>query len=169
MKKTSSSGSNPSYQVSVTTDGVAAATSYSLLERAAIRLLFGQTGVAGDSDAQAAAGQYFATHPWSAWSPQTDYSAGTVEEFEVAHETAELNDAQEQALALKGEASINNEGDLVITLGKAGSDDEGYLAVFNMTCQTDIQSGILAAPDSQSNAEIKYATITWKPSAVEKG
>ena len=40
---------------------------------------------------------------------------------------------------------------------------------FSITCETDIESGIIEASESGSDAEIKFATITWVPSAVEKG
>lgn len=167
--KANTSSPQTSYQVAVTTDGVAAGSSYSLLERAAIRLLFGEAGVSNAEGAKTAAGKYFATHSWDNWSSQVDFSPGPVEEFDVTHSSVSLDDAQQQALALEGNADINNAGDLVLTLRKTNGNNGGDVAAFNITCATDIESGIIEAAESGADVEIKFATITWTPSTVEKG
>ena len=170
VRATGVGSSTPSYQVTVNTDGVAAGTSYTLLERAAVCLLFGSNGeVSDEADAQTAAAKYFTKHSWNGWASQVGFSAGTVEEFDLTHNAAGLDSAQQQELALKGEASIDNDGDLVFTLRKPGGADEGDIAVFNMTCETDIESGEVAPSEPDSNVEVKYVTVTWKPTAVEKG
>ena len=167
--KKSTLGGSTSYQVAVTTDGVAAGNPYSVLERAAVYLLFGESGVKNAGGAQEAAGRFFAANSWDSWSGQVAFTAGPVGTFDITHSSVNLDDAQQSALALKGDANIDNDGNLVLTLRKPAGNDEGNTAAFSITCETDIESGIIEASESGSDAEIKFATITWVPSAVEKG
>lgn len=174
----SSSGSTASYQTLVSTDGVRAGSSFSLLERAAMFLLFGNTGKnAQNSDAaNEAARSYFTTNSgsWSTWPSAGAVAAGDLGTFSLSH-SGSLGAAQTQALALEVKASLVEDGSLVFTFLKPGNDANGdgtpddYLAIFNLTCEADIENGAFDTADSSDGVEIQYATVTWTPSIVEKG
>lgn len=164
-----SSGSSASYQLLVSTDGTPASGGYSLLERAAVYLLFGKN-VQDNEAAQTAVASYFSqTGSWPEWPNVGAVTAGTVGTFTLAHDSDSL-DGQEQALELEVEANLLADGGLVFTFLKPGaSAQDDYLAIFNLTCDADIESGIFEMADSSAGSEIKYATVTWFPSVVEKG
>lgn len=169
--KRAPSGSSASYQVLVTTDGVASNGTLSLLERAAISVLFGGKNAQTIGDAQSAATAYFTSNAWDSW-PQPDSAANkNVGTFTLTH-AGSLDATQEKALEIEVEAKTDGEGDLVLTFQKPGQgsgDAKDYLSIFNMTCSTDIESGDIDATESGSDVKVKYATITWIPSNVEKG
>ena len=168
VKADSSGGSGTSYQVAVTTDGKPAGSTYSLLERAAIYLLFGKSA-SNDSQAQTAAKAAFSTEAdWNSWPYSGSFVAGDVGTFNVTHSSSPLTPAQKNALNLEVKASVTTDGSLVLTFQKQG-DQGDYLAMFNLTCDADIETGELETADSNAGSEIKYATVTWVPSAVEKG
>ncbi len=170
VKADSSGTSGTSYQVAVTTDGKAAGGSLSLLERAAISLLFGGKHASTSDQAQAAAQATFTTAGnWEQWPDLSSFVACDVEAFDVKHPSSALNTAQKNALEIEAKASITTDGSLVITFQKKGSGQDDYLAIFNLTCDADIETGELETTDPSNGSEIKYATVTWIPSAVEKG
>lgn len=170
VKADPSGGSGTSYQVAVTTDGKPAGSTYSLLERAAICLLFGGKNASNNSEAQTAANATFTTAgAWENWPSTSSFVAGDVGTFDVKHSSDALNATQKSALELQAKASITIDGSLVLTFQKKGSGSDDYLAMFNLTCDADIEVGEFEAADPSTGAEMKYATVTWIPSAVEKG
>ena len=170
VKADASGGSGTSYTVAVTTDGKAAGSTYSLLERAAIYLLFGGRTATDSSGAQTAAQAVFtSSSAWDSWPRFDSFGVGDVGTFTVQHSGAVLSAAQKSALELQVVASITDDGSLVLTFQKEGDTAGDYLAMFNLTCNADIETGTLETADAEAGAEIKSATVTWVPSAVEKG
>lgn len=168
VKATDPEGSNPSYQVLVTTDGLTATSDYNLLERAAIFLLFKNAVVEDAAGAQSAASNYFTVQggDWSTWPSASDFSTGKFRTLNLTHS----NTAYQDALDLKVDCNFNNGGDLVFTFRKAvDSAGEKDSARLSLTCETDMEAGGIESSETGSDVEIKYATIKWAPTSVEKG
>ncbi len=162
VKAEKASGSSASYQVLVSTDDEVSYGAYNLLEQAAVCLLLGNTASSSD-DAQTVAQSYFGTAGnWDEWPSWDDIRAHSLAEYDLKHVASGIDTS---ALDIKVAASISGNGDLVFTFSKT-SEDGATLALFNMTCDLDLSFDEVVVSDTET---IKYAVVTWTPSAVEKG
>ena len=170
VKRDASAGS-ASYQVLARTDGATEDGAYTLLERAAAYMLFGDSTVRNNSGAQSAVDLYFTAHSWDSWPNQSQFSSGEFGSFDITHETdaaTTLDAAQIGELELQVDAKIdaNDRSSLILSFQKKGAGSSGDKAAFTMKCEANIETGVTAAG---ANSEIKFVTVTWTPSAIEKG
>ena len=170
VKASTGSGSSTTYQLLMVADGTAVDGDFGLLERAAMYLLFGRNASDIDSAQSAAAAAFSTASAWSTWPNAGSFHSGRIGSYELAHTSTALNSAEKEALKVNVDASINGEGALVLSFRKAGADGaEDDMALFNLTCDLDYESGIVEEPGTGTGSVIKYATITWVPSNLEKG
>lgn len=167
--ETNAAGTVTSRTALVQTDGATQNGSYTLLERSAMQLLFGNTyGTAVDNaSAQNVLTGYYTAFPNAGLPAQSNFAVGEVGSFDLS--VTGLSTEQQEELAVVVEASVAKDGSLNFEFRKPGEDaskPEDDRADFRMKCDADIEYGEVA---SGTNATIQYVTITWTPSTIEKG
>lgn len=171
----SGTGSAKTYKVLVSTDGQAAGSDYTILECAAIKLLFG-SDARNNNAAQTAAQSYFARNSWSDW-PKFNGSSlsasglqavGPLDTFNLTHTAAGISDGQQQGISLEADVAITDNGSLAFTFKKPGAQGS-YSAYASLVCEVNIEVGEMDQADAAGQSETKYATVTWLPPDAEQG